>query len=235
MIRYVSDAGTREVNLRLKSVIRRSRPDGSHPPPKFELARSYVPEVRELLDTLAKRPVPSLKDARRAAAGFVDASISERRYVDGVLACLELSFQTGDDNYANQLMKRVRQAAGRDAKTMQFFDAIGRDSRAIRKVRESPRFVGYKKLHVLDYLLGDKLLAEGAADEAYRSLKTALAGNPLLVSAYVDLGRIQMGQFDSTSAWELFQAAKQIAPAHSDLAPILRLEEQLEDDFPDHF
>ncbi len=234
-IRYMSDGGVREIKLRLKSVGRETLSRFSHPPADHQLIRSYEPEVRELLDTLDKRPAPTLKQAQQAADSFVNASIREERFLDGVLACAELFYQTGDGAYSGQLMRRLEQVADDDTRTKQFFDVMDGESQAIRKFRESHDFVGYKKLYVMDYMLADKLLSEGAGDEAHRLLTKALAGNPWLIGAYVDLARMHIAEFDSLSAWHLIRAAQSISPTHQDLRPFIAVEENLANDFPDFF
>ncbi len=234
-ILYISDAGTREIGLRLKSVRRETPTRFLHPLSDRQLVRSNVPEIRELLDKLAEKPVPTLKQSQQNVSNFVNASIRDERFLDGVLACLEFIFQTGDNAYAGQLMRRLQRVAADDAKTEQFFDAISGKSQAIRKLRESNGFEGYQKLHVMDYMLGDKLLAEGAADEAHQYITKALAGNPWLVGAYVDLARIYIKRSDYPSGWQLFRAAQSVSPTHQDVRPVIALEEKLTRDLPDFF
>lgn len=234
-IRYMSDVGVREIELRLTSVRRESLASSAEPPTDYQLVRAYEPEVRRLLDTLAQRPAPTPKQAQQAARIFVSTSIREGRFLDGVLASLELFYQTGDGAYAGQLMKRLQQAATNDAMTNRFFDVMAGESQGIRRFRESNEFVGYKKLYVIDYLLGDRLLSEDASDEAQQLLTKALTENPWLVGAYIDLARIHMAGFDSASAWLLFRAAQSISPTHRDLNRIVAVEKKLVDDYPDFF
>lgn len=152
-----------------------------------------------------------------------------------MLACLELEYQTGDGISLAQLLKKVELVAADDTKTRQYFEALSGDSEETRKLLESSELVGYQKLYVMEYLLGNKLLHEGAIDEADLYLGKALNRNPWLASAYVDLGRIYMARFDNPTAWELFRAAQNISPTHQELRPITALEKKLAQDFFDFF
>ena len=73
------------------------------------------------------------------------------------------------------------------------------------------------------------------ADQAVDLFVGALEVNPYIAGVYKDLGDIHYRQYDMYTAWQCWDAARDLAPSHFMLGDIQKLEQHLETEYPEFF
>ena len=204
----------------------------------FEIPQGFAPSdgdspLHQILKSLAQTEIPGHAELQKESEGAIDNALLNGSKFEALLAAQRYFLITDDGIGYGRLLQRC--GGIDDTEIQRILYEFGN----IRKMQEAKRTLDASKSrlsYLLNYHIADMAMSVHRQDiEARTLLLDALSADVLIVGAYLDLSRLFMADWDISSAWQCIDAAKKIAPSHSDLGPIKSMEKGLEVDFPDYF
>ncbi|MBZ0189706.1 MAG: hypothetical protein K8F91_25900 [Candidatus Obscuribacterales bacterium] len=172
---------------------------------------------------------------RKAVFEQAQAFLAKNQQVDAFLTMIEYNLATGEQ--ANEETRKILATALIDPVVKQITANIQPPSKeaaqASLKVLESIDSKKYAKGYLIGIFKGN--LAASLGEDASKMFVEALEGNPLIASAYKDLGDFYYSRFEAGYAWESWDLGRKVRPTHPMLAEVTSLEKGLEEAHPEYF
>jgi tetratricopeptide (TPR) repeat protein len=200
-------------------------------------------EEAALMEIARKDPRGASVQFERAAKGF-ERALAADRYLEAMLAALEVYLQTGDPRWQQEL-SRFADRARQDPNIREFNSAVEPDQdhlpEAIRTLQSlRPKAGDFS--HVL--MISEANLharrrsgpgVEHAFDDARRLHLAALKVNPDNPSVWRDLGNTYQQAYLTEATFTCWDFAGELAPKHPVARVLDAIKRRLESDFPEFF
>jgi len=201
--------------------------------PKDYSAQSPNPRLEAIFDKLRTIEIPSSKNLFDQTANDIEKSMKAGRVEEAVLAAHRFYILTDSDQGFRDLLNRCGGMSDRNIRRIVYGLS---NIREIKQMKEELEAESSPMAYLLDYYLADVAMAQHRNQEPIdESLLNSLEKDPLIVGAYIDLWRRNLQEWDPYTAWRCVEAARRIAPMHSDLIPVNQLEKMIRTDSPDFF
>jgi hypothetical protein len=228
------------MNIETRTLVLRSIDDR---PDDFSL-EGYTREAPqgEPYVTLKRLPASAAVDLEahaRALRQERDAAAAAGRLLDAMLANFAASLSDGDMGGAGTWIAAHRDELNANTEVQTLTRSLApRDAAsataaadALEKLRESAGPYGY----VLNIFEANTRLGLRQGERAISLFLGALASDPTITGAWIDLGTAYYGGFRTDAAWACWDAARSIRPSHPMLKAIDDRERKLRTDHPEFF
>lgn len=231
-----SNVGTETRTLILKGID--ERPDSP-----FSLD-GYTRETPErepftTLKRLSSSPAADLEAHAAVLRQERDAAVIAGRTFDAMLANFAAMLSTGDNSEATAWVAAHHDQinAGADAqrlmRSLNPHDEAGA-KQAAETLEEMKQSAGPHS-YVLNIFEANTRLSLHQGDRAIDLFLTALAADPTITGAWVDLGKLYYNSFSADAAWACWDAARSLRPTHFMLRQVDDRELKLRTDHPEFF
>ena len=191
------------------------------------------------LKQLSSTPAADLQARVSALRAERDAAFAAGQVFDGVLANSAVGLSTGQqDEVIAWIKSHVDQinAEGNTGRLMASLEP--RDEASAKQAAEwLARIAKSDNPHsyVLSIFEANVRTNLKDGDSPDKLFLRALAVNPTITGAWIDLAKYYYGSFDAEAAWACWDAARALNPTHPFLQDIDRLEKKLRTDHPEFF
>lgn len=229
------------MNVETRTLTLRSideRPDG---PLSLEGYTREIPEG-EPFTTLKRLSTSSPADVEAHAIVLRqerDTAIAEGHVFDAMLANMTAVLSTGDQSDGNAWAAAHRDVISVDAniqslaRSLEPKDAASAKLAAatLAKLKQSAGPHAY----VMNTWESNISLGLGHSEKAIDQMLTALAADPLIAGAWIDLGNYYYGAYRADAAWACWDEARALRPTHYMLKAVDDIERKLRTDHPEFF
>ncbi|MBI2497037.1 MAG: hypothetical protein HYV75_03645, partial [Opitutae bacterium] len=174
---------------------------------------------------------------REAVIRFADDAIAAKRPLDAIMALLEFGLQSGEQ--LTDDLRRHREIFNRDAACQAYLGAMRPSDKAAAEKSLAANAAldrrGLAKAHMLDLQRANLLEQTGQPRQAVELYFKVLRANPHHAGALHDLGLNLARGFEPAKAWQCWDAARRLYPAHPMMRDIIRIEQDLLRNEPDFF
>lgn len=204
----------------------------------FEIPKDYSPHspnrrLEAIFNKLKTIENPSSQKLFDQASEDIEKFMKKGQIEDAVLAAHRFYILTDNDQGLRDLLNRCGGMADRNIRRIVYGLS---NIREIKQMKEELETESSPMAYLLDYYLADVAMAQHRNQEPIdECLLNSLEKDPLIVGAYIDLWRRNLQEWDPYTAWRCLEAARRIAPMHSDLIPVNQLEKMIRADSPDFF
>jgi tetratricopeptide (TPR) repeat protein len=204
--------------------------------------RAKPQKVSEPFKTL-KRPAASSAADLEAHAGVLrqerDAAVSAGHIFDAMLANIAAMLSTGDESEATVWIAAHHEQINANADAQALLRSLKpTDAASARAAADTlgkmAQFAGPHG-YVLNIFEANTRQGLHQGDRAIQLFLAALAADPAITGAWVDLGTIYYGDFRADAAWACWDAARSLRPTHYMLGKVDDLERKLRTDHPEFF
>jgi tetratricopeptide (TPR) repeat protein len=188
---------------------------------------------RDPIDDLvvpALEKAPTFEDYLAASR----TALEQKNYLDAILAQFEANMALG--RYEGERLRAARDAARDDDAVGTLMQALNtEDDAQALKLFDSIDRPNLRHRHVLDVFRANSTAGAGDPARAIELFRRALAANPYLTGAYIDLGGVLFRTYEVPAAWQQWDVARKLAPAHPMLEMVTSLEQRLVESHPRFF
>jgi hypothetical protein len=214
------------------------RPDGSL---SLDGYTREVPD-REPFATLKRLSASSAADLE-AHAGVLrqerDAAVTAGRAFDAMLANFAAMLSTGDNSEASAWVAAHHDQINASADAQRLMRSLNPTDEAGAKLAaetlEEMKNSAGPHSYVLNIFEANTLAALHRGDRAVDLFLTALAADPTITGAWIDLGNLYYNGFSADAAWACWDAARALRPTHFLLKQVDDRERKLRTDHPEFF
>jgi len=218
------------------------------------LSDKYIPDMLPILEgysksedvgelsTLLSQGINYTSEALNRTSTLLlekaNKAYKEKRQLDAMLAYLEYTLVTGEQQMPNQFFSQ-REPISNDADVKALLSSLSPktkdDAQKSVEMLVSLREKSIDRKHVLQIFEANNRLALGKSQESKKLFHTVLGVNPHITGAWKDLGDIYFRSYNSQAAWRCWDIARALNASHHLLAPINQLEERLTKINPEFF
>jgi len=168
-----------------------------------------------------------------------DAAVTGGRIFDAMLANFAAMLSTGDDSEATAWVAAHHDQINANADAQSLMRGLNPNDAASAKVaadtlEKMARSAGPHS-YVLNIFEANTRLALHEGHKAIDLFLTALAADPTITGAWIDLGTVYYSNFRADAAWACWDAARALRPTHSMLKQVDDRERKLRTDHPEFF
>ena len=229
------------MNVETRTLILRDigeRPDNS-----FSLD-GYTRETpgSEPFTTLKRLPASAAADLETRAGVLRqerDGAVSEGRTLDAMLANFAAMLSIGDDSEAAAWIAAHHAQISASADAQRLMRSLSPNDAASAKLAvetlEEMKQTAGPHGYVLNIFQANTLVALHQGERAIQLFLAALAADPTITGAWVDLGDLYYNGYNADGAWACWDAARSLRPSHHMLKQVDDRERKLRSDHPEFF
>jgi hypothetical protein len=168
-----------------------------------------------------------------------DAAVTAGRTLDAMLANFAAMLSTGDNSEAAEWLAAHHDEINASADAQRLMRSLSPGDAASAKqaadtLGEMNQTAG-PHAYVLNIFEANTLLGLHQDHKAIDLFLSALAVDPTVTGAWIDLGKLYYGDYNAEAAWACWDAARSIRPTHYMLKQVDDLERRLRTDHPEFF
>ena len=201
----------------------------------------HVPdgEPYATLKRLSGSPASDLEARAGVLRQERDAAVADGHVFDAMLANFAAGLSTGDQREAGTWLAVHRDQVNGSAEAQNLMRSLTPKDAASAKTAADMlanlKHAAGPHGYVLSIFEANNRLALNEGDRAVDLFLSALAADPTVTGAWIDLGTIYYGGFRADAAWACWDAARALRPKHFMLEKVDDLERRLRTDHPEFF
>lgn len=168
-----------------------------------------------------------------------DTAMADGHVFDAMLANMTAMLSTGDQTDANTWAAAHRDVISVDANIHSLAQSLEPKDAASAKLAATTlaklKQSAGPHAYVINTWESNVSLGLGQSGKAIDQMLTALAADPLIVGAWVDLGNYYYGAYRADAAWACWDEARALRPTHYMLKVVDDIERKLRTDHPEFF